>query len=125
MRKLVRNMAFNGLRTVSGKPTQEVLKDPQLRERLLAVIAEVLLAATANSADLEPNLIAAHLNKTEAMPSDVPTMLLDARAGPPLELEAIYRVPLARAARHGVAMPETTALLRDLECLMGATASQV
>ena len=50
---------------------------------------------------------------------------LDPRAGRPLELEAIDRVPLARSARHGVAMPETPALLRGLERLTWASAGQV
>ncbi len=71
-RKLVWNMAFNGLCTVSGKTTLEVLEDSQLRKRLLAVMAEVITTTTTDGADLEPNLIAAHLPTTKTMPARVP-----------------------------------------------------
>lgn len=122
-RKLVWNMSFNGLCTVTGRPTHGVLENAQLRARLVGVMEEVVAAATADGADLESDLITDYLLRTEAMPSYVPSMLHDARAGRPLELEAIYRVPLARAARHGVAMDETRRLLEGLEALAGAPAS--
>jgi len=118
-RKLVWNMAFNGLCALSDKRTLEILADPSLHARLLAVMGEVVTAAAADGAQLDTHLIAAYLAKTKAMPSYAPSMLLDAEAGRPLELDAIYRLPLARAASHGVAMPETTRLLGDLEAFSG------
>ena len=60
-------------------------------------------------------VISSFISQTEAMVSYSPSMQVDAAAGRPLELEAIYREPLRRAQRHGVAMPETTRLLRQLE----------
>ena len=85
--------------------------------RVLAVMGEVLAAAAADGTRLEATLMADELAKTLAMPSYAPSMQLDAEAGRPLELEAIYRVPLARAASHGVAMPEARRLLTELEAL--------
>ncbi|MEB3331964.1 MAG: 2-dehydropantoate 2-reductase [Synechococcaceae cyanobacterium] len=116
-RKLVWNMAFSGLCTLSGLRTLELLADPSLRQRLLAVMGEVAAAAAADGARLQPDLIDDFLTKTEAMPSYAPSMQLDAEAGRPLELEAIYRVPLQRAASHGLAMLETRRLLQQLEAL--------
>ena len=116
-RKLVWNMAFSGLCTVSGLRTLELLGDPAGRERLLAVMAEVVAAASADGAQLDPDLITSFLAQTEAMASYATSMQLDAEAGRPLELEAIYREPLRRARRCGVAMPETTRLLRELEAI--------
>jgi 2-dehydropantoate 2-reductase len=116
-RKLVWNMAFNGLCALSDKRTLEVLADPSLHGRVLAVMGEVVAAAAADGARLEATLMADQLAKTLAMPSYAPSMQLDAEAGRPLELEAIYRVPLARAASHGVAMPETSRLLMELEAM--------
>ena len=113
--KLVWNMAFSGLCTVSGLRTQGLLGDPVWRERLMAVMAEVVTAARADGADLDPAVISNFISQTEAMVSYAPSMQVDAAAGRPLELEAIYREPLRRAQRHGVAMPETTRLLRQLE----------
>lgn len=100
-----------------GLRTLELLSNPALRQRLLTVMEEVLAAATADGAQLEEALLPTFLSKTEAMVSDTPSMQLDAEAGRPLELEVIYREPLRRAPRHGVAMPETTRLLKELEAL--------
>jgi len=115
--KLVHNMAFSGLCTVSGLRTLEVLGNPSLRQRLLAIMQEVISAAAADGAQLEPGLIQHYVDVTEAMASYAPSMQLDAEAGRPLELEAIYREPLRRAELCGVAMPETTQLLHELEKL--------
>ena len=100
-----------------GLRTLELLSNPALRQRLLTVMEEVVAAATADGAQLEEALLPTFLSKTEAMVSDTPSMQLDAEAGRPLELEVIYREPLRRAPRHGVAMPETTRLLKELEAL--------
>ena len=121
-RKLVWNMAFSGLCTLSGRRTLELLADPLLRQRLLRVMHEVAAAAAADGAAFDPDVIDDYLAKTEAMASYAPSMQLDAEAGRPLELEAIYRVPLQRAGSHGLAMPETTRLLQELEALSGAAA---
>ena len=115
--KLVWNLAFSGLCTVSGLCTLELLADPQLRQRLLGVMQEVVAAASADGAELEADLIATFVAKTEAMVSCAPSMQLDAMAGRPLELEAIYREPLRRARRCDVAMPQTSRLLQELEQL--------
>lgn len=115
--KLVWNMAFSGLCTLSGRRTQELLADASLRRRLLTVMQEVVAAAAADGVRLAPDVIEEFLARTAAMPTYAPSMQLDAEAGRPLELEAIYRVPLQRARRNGVAMPETALLLRELEAL--------
>lgn len=114
-RKLVWNIAFSGLCVVSGQHTLEVMADPDLRRRLEAVMQEVIKAANADGAPLAPSVIDDFLARTAAMPSYAPSMQLDAQAGRAMELEAIYRIPLERAHRHGVTMPETTRLLRELE----------
>ena len=114
-RKLVWNMAFNGLCALTGKRTLELLADLPARRRLVAVMAEVVAAASADGARLEATLIADDLRRTEAMPDYAPSMLLDRQQGRPLELEAIYRIPLQRAGNHGVPMPESQWLLAELE----------
>ena len=114
-RKLVWNISFSGLCVVSGQHTLEVMADPALRRRLEAVMQEVISAANADGAPLPPSVIDDFLARTAAMPSYAPSMQLDAEAGRPLELEAIYRIPLERARRNGVAMPETIRLLQELE----------
>lgn len=116
-RKLVWNIAFSGLCVVSGQHTLEVMADPGLRRRLEAVMREVIEAANADGAPLTPSVIDDFLTRTAAMPSYAPSMQLDAQAGRAMELEAIYRIPLHRAQCHGVTMPETTRLLKELEAV--------
>lgn len=116
-RKLVWNIAFSGLCVVSGRHTLEVMADPGLRGRLETVMQEVLEAARADGAPLAPGVIDDFLARTAAMPSYAPSMQLDAEAGRTMELEAIYRIPVERAHRHGVSMPETTRLLQELEAI--------
>jgi 2-dehydropantoate 2-reductase len=115
--KLVWNMAFSGLCTLSGRRTQELLADAGLHRRLLSVMQEVVAAAAADGVPLAPDVIEDFLTRTASMPTYAPSMQLDAEAGRPLELEAIYRVPLQRARQNSVAMPETACLLRELEAL--------
>ena len=67
-------MAFNGLCSVSGPRTLEVLGNPSLRQRLLAIMQEVMSAAAADGAQLEPGLIQSYLEETEAMASYAPSM---------------------------------------------------
>ena len=116
-RKLVWNIAFSGICVVSGQHTLEVMADPGLRRRLDAVMQEVIKAANADGAPLTPGVIDDFLARTATMPSYAPSMQLDAQAGRAMELEAIYRIPLERSRRHGVAMPETPRLLQELEAV--------
>ena len=116
-RKLVWNIAFSGLCVVSGKHTLEVMADPGLRSRLEAVMQEVIKAAHADGAPLAPGVIDDFLARTAAMPGYAPSMQLDSQAGREMELDAIYRIPLERSRRQGVAMPETARLLRELEAV--------
>ncbi len=116
-RKLVWNMAFSGLCVVSDRGTKGVLADPSLRARLERIMQEVVEASTATGNPLDANVVASFLSQTEAIPDYAPSMQLDARAGRPLELQAIYRTPLQRAQTCGVTMPETARLLAELEAL--------
>lgn len=78
---------------------------------------EVIAAVNADGAPLEPGVIDDFLARTAAMPSYAPSMQLDAQAGRAMELEAISRMPLERSRLHGVAMPETTRLLEELDAV--------
>ena len=74
---------------------------------------EVIAAANAQSlsAPIEAErFVSRMLELTDGMGDYRPSMLIDRQEGRPLELEAIYGIPLQRAASAGVAMPRVTLL---------------
>jgi 2-dehydropantoate 2-reductase len=81
------------------------------------VIAEVVEAAAADGRPLPAGTARAMLAATDAMAPYAPSMKVDYDERRPLELGAIYRAPLARAAAAGAAMPRTAALADALTFL--------
>ncbi len=113
--KLVWNIPFNGLSVVLEAETDALVANPASRRLAGALMAEVLAAAAADGRNLSADLPQQMLEMTDAMKPYAPSMRLDALAGRPMEVQAMYRAPIARAAAHGVAMPRTEALADALE----------
>jgi 2-dehydropantoate 2-reductase len=113
--KLVWNIPYNGLCVVYGGNTDVVMAHPEARQRVEAIMHEVLAAAAACGREIGEGFVPAMLESTNAMASYAPSMKLDADAGRPLELDAIYARPLAAAAEHGVDCPEVSRLYEELK----------
>jgi 2-dehydropantoate 2-reductase len=112
--KLVWNIPFNGLCAVTGLPTGRLLARPALRQEVVAIMAEVVAGANAQrlSASIDGVAFGARmLELTEGMGEYRPSMLIDREERRSLELEAIYAIPLARAAARGVEMARVRLLL--------------
>ncbi len=105
--KLVWNIPFNGLCALTGKNVTELLDHPGTRREIRAMMGEVIAAGNAQglsrSIDAEP-FVEGMIAATETMHGYQPSMMLDRLEGRPLELEAIYGLPLARATARGVEM---------------------
>lgn len=105
--KLVWNIPFNGLCALTGLPTDQLLETPALRREIVAMMHEVIAAANGQSLR-EPIAAASFIDRmitaTAGMGAYQPSMMIDRLNGRPLELEAIYGIPLERAAAQGVAM---------------------
>lgn len=117
-KKLVWNIPYNGLCTAHDLPTDGIMGRPELATEVAVLMAEVLHAAGACGAEIAPAFAASMRADTIRMGAYLPSMLIDRRANRPLELEAIYRRPLAAARQAGVACPRIEALctrLRDLD----------
>lgn len=105
--KLVWNIPFNGLCAQTGLPTGQLLARPSLRQAALALMQEVIEGANAQnlSAPIPAAEFSARMLKlTEGMGDYRPSMQIDRQEGRPLELEAIYGMPLRRAAERGAPM---------------------
>jgi 2-dehydropantoate 2-reductase len=113
-KKLVWNVPYNGLCVVEGCTTDVLMGDPGRRARCERIMREVLAIADACGKRIHPSFVDAMLRDTAKMVAYKPSMLLDFERGQPLELETIYRRPLARAREHAVACPEIEALCARL-----------
>lgn len=105
--KLVWNIPFNGLCALTGCDVTELLIHPPSRQQIRALMEEVI--AGANAQDLrEPidgeSFISRLLDMTDGMDHYRPSMMIDRLEGRPLELEAIYTIPLRYARDKGVEM---------------------
>lgn len=116
-RKLVWNVAFNGLSVaLGGIASDEVLRTPEGERRARALGREVQAVALAEGVVITDAFLDGQIEKTRGM-HYLPSTLLDWKAGRPLELEAIWGEPLRRAIRLGVPVPELARLDAELRGL--------
>lgn len=111
--KLVWNIPFNGLCALTGQPTDQLLGCLDTKQLIKDLMAEVIHAA--NLQDLTAPVQGAQfieqlLQATEGMGAYQPSMMIDRQQGAPLELNAIYRIPIQRAAAKGAPMNRVTML---------------
>ncbi|HLA32539.1 MAG TPA: putative 2-dehydropantoate 2-reductase [Pseudomonas sp.] len=115
--KLVWNVPYNGLAVLLNSATRALMGNADSRALIEAIMQEVVAAAAACGHSLPPGFAAKLLAATERMPDYQPSMYHDFVLHRPLELHAIYAVPLAAAAKAGCAMPRTEALYQALRFL--------
>jgi len=116
--KLVWNIPFNGLCALTGLPTDQLLDCPETRQLIVALMQEVIDAANLQelSQPIEgPGFIERMLQVTAGMGAYRPSMMIDRQQAAPLELDAIYRIPLERAAAAGAPMTRVAMLHALLE----------
>jgi len=109
-KKLVWNIPYNGMCVIEGCTTDVLMAAAKTRARCEAIMREVLAIAAAQGRQIHPSFVEAMLADTAKMAPYKPSMLLDYERRQPLELEAIYRRPLAAAAAAGIPCPEIAAL---------------
>lgn len=115
--KLVWNVPYNGLSVLLGSATSALMGNADSRALITAIMQEVIDAATACGHQLPPGFAGKLLSATERMPDYLPSMYHDFALHRPLELHALYAVPLAAAAKAGCAMSRTEALYQALRFL--------
>jgi len=115
--KLVWNVPYNGLSVLLNSGTEGLMKDANSLVLIKAIMQEVMAAAHACGHPLPDDLAENMLKNTLQLPDYLPSMYHDFQLKRPMELEAIYLNPLARAAQVGAAMPKTEMLLDSLRFL--------
>jgi len=112
--KLVWNVPYNGLSVLLGASTTPLMADADTRELIQALMAEVVQGATACGHELPAGYAEHLLRVTEQMPDYWPSMYHDHTEQRPLELQAIYAEPLARARAAGCSLPRMQMLYQAL-----------
>ncbi|MBW2504482.1 MAG: putative 2-dehydropantoate 2-reductase [Deltaproteobacteria bacterium] len=105
--KLAWNIPFNGLCALTGLSTDRLLSCPEMVTLIKQLMFEVVAAA--NSQGLSEAIdadafIQRLLDVTAGMGPYKPSMMVDRLENRPIELEAIYGVPLDRAKTVGMPM---------------------
>lgn len=121
--KLVWNVPYNGLSVLLGASTGALMSDADSRQLIRTLMAEVAQGAAACGHPL-PDGYADHLLRvTEQMPDYWPSMYHDHVQQRPLELQAIYAEPLARAQAAGCELAQVRMLYQALRFIERARRS--
>lgn len=114
-RKLVWNVPFNGLSIAAGGiDTRQILADPELHQRTITLMREVIASASAHGFEIPESFADANVELTQKMGPYQPSSLVDFLAGREVEVESIWGEPLRRSQAKGVATPELERLYREI-----------
>ena len=117
--KLVWNIPFNGLAIAEGGiDTAQILTNPTLHTKTLALMKEVMAASAALGFPQDPEHPQMEIERTRKMGAYQPSSLLDYLAQKPVELKSIWGEPLRQGTEAGVAMPRLTSLYNSLKELV-------
>lgn len=119
-KKAVWNMPFNGLSVVLRCQTDVLVAEPAV-SLVRSLMGEVVAAAYACGAPgLREEFIETMVESTRQMPPYSPSMKLDYDFHRPMEIEFLYRRPIAMAREAGVDMPMMRMLERQLTAIEAA-----
>lgn len=115
--KLVWNIPFNGICSLMLKTVDVLLHHDGARQLVIDIMHEVIEAG--NAQDIKEKIKPAFADNlvqfSEGLGQYKPSMLIDRLEHRQLELEAIFRVPLAAAKQKGVLMPKVAELYALLD----------
>lgn len=112
--KLVWNIPFNGLSVLLDATTKEMLDDIHTRALIKDIMLEVILAAQAHGVDTLTEFADTLIEVTDGMSEYYPSMKGDFDNNRPMELMAMYEMPLKAAEDKGVFMPKSQMLFQQL-----------
>jgi 2-dehydropantoate 2-reductase len=115
--KLVWNIPFNGLCALMLKPVESLLLFEPTRNLIIDIMGEVISAANAQSLEkiVPLSLAEKMVASSRKLGHYKPSMMIDRLEARPLELGAIFGVPLRRAHEKGIQMPRVQQLFALLQ----------
>lgn len=115
--KLVWNIPFNGLCALLEQSVDRLLAVPASRTLVRDLMLEVISAANAQGLTkaIPDSYADSMLQFTDNMGVYKPSMQIDREEGRQLELDAIFRKPLAYGYTHGIMLPRVEMLASLLE----------
>ncbi len=116
-RKLVWNIPYNGMTVIMNAGTDELMKEPHMRQLINELMLEVIAAGNACGAHIKEEFAAKMMNYTDSMRPYKPSMKIDYDAGRMIEIGYIYSNPVKTAAEHGCRMIRTSMIERQLRFL--------
>lgn len=116
-KKLVWNIPFNGLSVVLRANTAELVGSVASLRLIEAIMLEVIVASHVEGCEIPDAYAQQMIDGTLRMKPYFPSMYHDFEARRPLELEAMYFVPVERARQAGKPMPTVQALALQLAFL--------
>jgi len=116
-RKLVWNVPFSGLTTLFGIDTAEVLNAEPLQILARDLMLEVVAGAAAFERNIPESFVDKMMSDTLQMRPYFPSMKLDFDAGKAMELDAMYKEPLAAVALRGKRLTRMEMLYEELSFL--------
>lgn len=118
--KLVWNIPFNGLCLAKGGISiAELYQNPDNVTRARKIMEEVVRAAKARGYSLPDSIVDFQMGRTEKMGAFVPSSAVDYNMGRPIEYEAIWGIPLAKARHSGTSTPEWDKLDTEIRARIG------
>jgi 2-dehydropantoate 2-reductase len=116
-KKLVWNIPFNGLSVVLRANTAELVQSAASLRLIEALMREVIGASRVEGCKIPEAYAQQMIDGTLRMKPYFPSMYHDFEAGRPLELDAMYFVPIERARVSGAPMAKVQALADQLAFL--------
>ena len=115
--KLVWNIPFNGICALMNLPVDAILRHSGTRQLVIDIMEEVIAAANVQGIKekIKMSLAQNMVQFSEGLGPYKPSMLIDRLESRPLELGAIFRVPLEAALRNGIKMPKVEELYALLD----------
>ncbi len=114
-RKLLWNIPYNGMCVVLDSDTKKIMNTPPARKIIKELMEEVCLGAKSCGFEFESDAVANMMAYTDRMTPYEPSMKLDYDARRPMEIEYMYRHPLAAAKEAGQDLPAISMLAELLE----------
>ncbi len=117
--KLSWNIPFNGLCLAHGGISiEELFAMPDQVERARLIMAEVCHCADLRGFAPPTSLVTKQMERTSKMTTFIPSSALDYKNGRPVEYDAIWGIPLAKAHEVGATVPEWEQLAADIRKIL-------